>query len=162
MEKPVQGMTLQELRDELDRTRPAWEGEVGDLEGVLTDTQRPALGEEARRHQVVANELLRRPTTADLQREFGKDTATSPGAGSSGRQVDAAGLHDERTSRLVKLGTAVGALSEGAVRSSARKALAAGATFEEVQQVVLLALTTRGFPATVAAWGWVQEVLEQD
>jgi len=25
MEKPVQWMTLQELRDELDRTRPAWE-----------------------------------------------------------------------------------------------------------------------------------------
>jgi hypothetical protein len=28
--------------------------------------------------------------------------------------------------------------------------------------VVLLALTTRGFPAAVAAWGWIQEVLDQD
>jgi hypothetical protein len=60
MGKPVQWMTLQELRDELDRTRPAWEAEVGEL-GVLTDGQLPALGEEARRHQLVAHELLRRP-----------------------------------------------------------------------------------------------------
>jgi len=29
MEKPVQWMTLQELRDELDTTRPAWEAAVG-------------------------------------------------------------------------------------------------------------------------------------
>jgi len=75
-------------------------------------------------------------------------------------EVDAAGPLDERTSRLVKLGIAVGSLSEGAVRSNVRKALAAGATTEEVQHVVLLSLTTRGFPAAVAAWGWVQEVLE--
>lgn len=76
-------------------------------------------------------------------------------------EVDAAGPLDERTSRLVKLGIAVGSLSEGAVRSNVRKALAAGATPEEVQHVVLLSLTTRGFPAAVAAWGWVQEVLDQ-
>lgn len=61
MEMSVRCMTLSQLRDELDRTRTAWEAEVGDLEGVLTDTQRPALGEDARRHQMVANELLRRP-----------------------------------------------------------------------------------------------------
>lgn len=76
-------------------------------------------------------------------------------------EVDAAGPLDERTSRLVKLGIAVGSLSEGAVRSNVRKALAAGATPEEVQHVVLLSLTTRGFPAAVAAWGWVHEVLDQ-
>jgi len=77
-------------------------------------------------------------------------------------EVDSAGPLDERTSRLVKLGIAMGSLSEGAVRSNARKALAAGATLEEVQHVVLLSFTTRGFPAAVAAWGWVQEVLDQD
>jgi alkylhydroperoxidase/carboxymuconolactone decarboxylase family protein YurZ len=77
-------------------------------------------------------------------------------------EIDAAGPLDERTSRLVKLGIAVGALSEGAVRSNVRKGLAAGATHEEIQHVVLLALTTRGFPAAVAAWGWIQEVLDQD
>ena len=77
-------------------------------------------------------------------------------------EIDAAGPLDERTSRLVKLGIAVGSLSEGAVRSNVRKALTAGATPQEVQHVVLLSLTTRGFPAAVAAWGWVQEVLDQD
>ncbi len=78
-----------------------------------------------------------------------------------GAEVDAAGPLDERTSRLVKLGIAVGSLSDGAVRSNVRKALAAGATPEEIQHVVLLSLTTRGFPAAIAAWGWVQEVLDQ-
>ena len=36
-----------------------------------------------------------------------------------------AGPLDERTSRLVKLGIAIGAMSEGAVRSNARRALQA-------------------------------------
>lgn len=76
--------------------------------------------------------------------------------------VDAAGPLDERTSRLVKLGIAVGSLSKGSVRSNVRKALAAGATAAEVEHVILLSLTTCGFPAAVAAWGWVQEVLEQE
>lgn len=76
-------------------------------------------------------------------------------------EVDSAGPLDARTSRLVKLGIAVGSLSQGAVRSNVRKALSAGATPEEVEHVVLLSVTTCGFPAAVAAWGWVQEVLEQ-
>jgi hypothetical protein len=62
MEKPMQWMTLQELRVELDRTRPAWEAEVADLDSVLADGQLPALGKEAHRHQMVENELLRRPS----------------------------------------------------------------------------------------------------
>jgi 4-carboxymuconolactone decarboxylase len=73
--------------------------------------------------------------------------------------VDAAGPLDERTTRLVKLGIAVGAQAEGAVRSNVRKALAAGASVEEVEQVVLLGMTTRGFPATVAGWQWLNEVV---
>jgi hypothetical protein len=60
MEKPVQWMTQQELRDELERTRPAWEAGVADLDGVLAGGQHPALGEEAHRYQMVENELLQR------------------------------------------------------------------------------------------------------
>jgi len=63
MEKPVRWMTLQELRDELDLTRPAWEIEVSDLEGTLAKVQLQALGTDAHRHQLIANELLRRPFT---------------------------------------------------------------------------------------------------
>jgi alkylhydroperoxidase/carboxymuconolactone decarboxylase family protein YurZ len=73
--------------------------------------------------------------------------------------VDDAGPLDERTARLVKLGIAIGSQAEGAVRSNVRKALAAGASVEEVEQVVLLGMTTRGFPATVAAWQWMHEVV---
>ena len=49
MEKSVHWMTLQELRDELDRTRPAWATELADLDGVLADGQLPVLGEDAQR-----------------------------------------------------------------------------------------------------------------
>jgi 4-carboxymuconolactone decarboxylase len=73
--------------------------------------------------------------------------------------VDGSGSLDERTARLVKLGLAVGALAEGAVRSNVRKALAAGATTDEVRHVGLLAITTCGFPAAIAAIGWIDEVL---
>ena len=76
-----------------------------------------------------------------------------------GEAVDGAGPLDERTARLVKLGLAIGALAEGAVRSNARKALAAGASSEEVRHVGLLAITTCGFPAAIAGIGWVDEVL---
>ena len=60
MEKPVQWMTLQELRDELERTCPAWE--ILDLDGVLAGSELAALSEDAHRHQLVADELLRRPS----------------------------------------------------------------------------------------------------
>jgi alkylhydroperoxidase/carboxymuconolactone decarboxylase family protein YurZ len=76
-----------------------------------------------------------------------------------GETVDGAGPLDERTARLVKLGLAIGGAAEGAVRSNARKALAAGATVEEVRHVALLAVTTCGFPAAIAGFGWIDEVL---
>lgn len=61
MEKPMQWMTLRELRDEFDRTRPAWEVDLGDLVRVLADGELPASSQAAHRHQLVADELLRRP-----------------------------------------------------------------------------------------------------
>ena len=60
MGKSVQWMTLQELRDELGRTRPAWNG-LADLDEVLKDGELPALSKDARRHELALNELLRRP-----------------------------------------------------------------------------------------------------
>ena len=61
MDESVEWMTLQELRDELDRTRPA-RAQLADLDDVLKDGQVPALIEEARRYQLDANEWLRRPS----------------------------------------------------------------------------------------------------
>jgi alkylhydroperoxidase/carboxymuconolactone decarboxylase family protein YurZ len=76
-----------------------------------------------------------------------------------GEATGGAGPLDERTQRLVKLGIAVGATAEGAVRSGTRRALAAGASPEEIMQVAVLAISTRGFPAAVAAFSWIDEVL---
>jgi 4-carboxymuconolactone decarboxylase len=77
-----------------------------------------------------------------------------------GEAVDAAGPLAERDIRLIKLGLAVGASAEGAVKSNARKALAAGASPEEIRQVGILAITTCGFPAAMAGIGWIDEVLQ--
>jgi 4-carboxymuconolactone decarboxylase len=77
-----------------------------------------------------------------------------------GEAVDGAGPLDERSARLVKLGLAVGALAEGAVKSNARKALAAGASADEVRQVGILAITTCGFPSAIAGIAWIDEVLQ--
>ena len=64
---------------------------------------------------------------------------------------------DARTQRLVKLAIAIGALREGAVHAGVRKARDAGVTTKEMEQVVALAASTIGLPATVAAWSWVKE-----
>jgi 4-carboxymuconolactone decarboxylase len=79
-----------------------------------------------------------------------------------GRAAAAAGPLDERTQRLVKLGIAIGALAEGAVRSNARRAQQAGASKEEILHVAALAISTRGFPAAVAAFSWIEEVLSAE
>jgi 4-carboxymuconolactone decarboxylase len=78
-----------------------------------------------------------------------------------GRATEAAGPLDSRTQRLVKLGIAIGALAEGAVRSNVRKALEEGASPEDIQHAAVLAITTVGFPASVAALGWIDEVLDR-
>ncbi len=66
---------------------------------------------------------------------------------------------DGKTVRLVKLGIAIGAMREGAVHSNVRKGEAIGITTEEMEQVVALAASTLGLPATVAAFSWLQDVL---
>jgi alkylhydroperoxidase/carboxymuconolactone decarboxylase family protein YurZ len=62
---------------------------------------------------------------------------------------------DARTARLVKLGIAIGAMREGAIHSSVRKARAEGITMREIEQVVALAAGTLGLPSTVAVYTWI-------
>jgi len=71
-----------------------------------------------------------------------------------------AGPLDEKTLRLVKLGLAIGSRQEGAVHSGVRKALAAGASLEELEQVVAAAASLIGLPATVMVYQWVKEEAE--
>ncbi len=76
-----------------------------------------------------------------------------------GQASEAAGPLDERTQRLVKLGIAIGALAEGAVRSNVRKALDVGVSADEIRHAAVLAITTAGFPTAIAGLDWVEEVL---
>lgn len=79
-----------------------------------------------------------------------------------GQATDAVGGLDARSRRLVKLGIAIGALADGAVRSNVRKARALGVGDDEIRQAGLLAISTAGFPTAIAALGWIDEVLAAD
>ncbi|GAB4516406.1 MAG: carboxymuconolactone decarboxylase family protein [Anaerolineae bacterium] len=76
-----------------------------------------------------------------------------------GSAVHQHGPLEEKTREFVKLGLAIGIGSEGAVHSHTRKALAAGASPEEIRHVVLLAIPTVGFPRAMAALTWVEDIL---
>jgi alkylhydroperoxidase/carboxymuconolactone decarboxylase family protein YurZ len=76
-----------------------------------------------------------------------------------GEATQAAGPLDSKTRALVKLAIAVGALREGAVHSHTRRALEAGCTPDELRHVGVLAITTIGFPSTMATMSWVEDIL---
>jgi alkylhydroperoxidase/carboxymuconolactone decarboxylase family protein YurZ len=69
---------------------------------------------------------------------------------------------DAKSARLIKLGVAIGAMREGAVHSSARKALALGATREELDQIVAIAASIIGMPSSVAVWTWLRETEKKE
>jgi len=79
-----------------------------------------------------------------------------------GDALTQAGPLDERTARLVKLAIAVGYQQEGAVHSAVRKGLEAGLTPDEMRQVALLAITTIGFAAAMAAYTWIEDIVGQE
>jgi len=72
-----------------------------------------------------------------------------------------AGPLDAKTRALVKLGIAVGARHEGAVHSHVRKSLEAGATIDDCRHAALLATTTIGFPAMMAAASWIEDIAKK-
>lgn len=78
-----------------------------------------------------------------------------------GDAVHTAGPLDERSRQLVKLSLAISAGLEGATHSHTRRALQLNITPEEIRQVVLLAMPTLGFPATMRALSWVEDVLAE-
>lgn len=77
-----------------------------------------------------------------------------------GSAAHQAGPLDDKTRQLVKLALAIGARHEGAVHAHTRLALEAGVKGEAIKQVVALAATTLGMPNAVAAYTWVNDVLE--
>lgn len=77
--------------------------------------------------------------------------------GEAGRE----GPLDEKICRLIKLAVAMSVMSEGAVHSNVRKALATGISRDEIRQVVALACSSLGVPSTVAVWTWIEDELRE-
>ncbi|MBV8876822.1 MAG: carboxymuconolactone decarboxylase family protein [Gammaproteobacteria bacterium] len=75
-----------------------------------------------------------------------------------GQAVADAGPLPEKTRHLVQIAAAAAIRSEGAVHSHARRALAAGATADEIQHAVIVATSTIGFPNVMAALSWINDV----
>ena len=71
-----------------------------------------------------------------------------------------AGPLTEKVRHLVQIGAAAAIRSEGAVHSHTRRALAAGATREEVEHAVIAVTSTIGFPNVMAALSWIHDVKE--
>jgi alkylhydroperoxidase/carboxymuconolactone decarboxylase family protein YurZ len=77
-----------------------------------------------------------------------------------GQAAAEAGPLDARAERLVKLAIAVGAGREGAVHSHVRRGLNAGLARDEIRHVALLAITTVGWPAAIAALSWIEDAFK--
>ena len=78
-----------------------------------------------------------------------------------GDECHGAGPLDDRARRLVKVGIAAAAQSEGAVHSAVRHAKAAGIPADEIRQVIVLSITTIGFPRAMAAMSWADDILKR-
>ncbi len=101
------------------------------------------------------------PAGADVPRTYQRFTDRFPDIAAShvaqGKAGDAAGPLDRKVVELVKLGVCVGAGLESAAKSHVRRALEHGATRDEVEQAVALAVNPVGFPRAVMAWQWATE-----
>ena len=71
----------------------------------------------------------------------------SPARSTRSKATEEAGSLDSRAHRLVKLGIAIGAVAEGAVRSNVRKVRSVGITDDEIGQTAMLAISAVGFRA---------------
>lgn len=75
-----------------------------------------------------------------------------------GKATSESGPLTARERRLVKLALAIGARSEGAVHSHARRAKSEGIEDASLLQVALLAIGPLGLPRAVAAKTWIQDI----
>ncbi|UCH46027.1 MAG: carboxymuconolactone decarboxylase family protein, partial [Nitrospiraceae bacterium] len=77
----------------------------------------------------------------------------------AGSLAKESGPLDPKTGHLIQLAACAALRSEGGVHSHARRALKAGASKEEVFQVIALLINTLGFPTAAAAFAWVNDVM---
>lgn len=74
------------------------------------------------------------------------------------KQCHESGPLDEKTRRLVKVALAIGSGLEGGTHSAVRHAKEAGISNAELNHLVLLAITTLGFPAAMRARRWIEDL----
>lgn len=75
-----------------------------------------------------------------------------------GKAVKAAGPLPEKTILLIQMAAAIARGSEGSAASHAKRALAAGASKEEIMHAILSLTSTVGFPQVAAAFSWLDEI----
>jgi len=78
-----------------------------------------------------------------------------------GDALQSAGPLDKRTTHLIQLAASAAIRSEGAVHSHVRRALAAGATPDEIRHAVIGVTSTIGYPNVTAALSWVEDILQR-
>src|SRR5678809_697077 len=90
------------------------------------------------------------PNPEKLPGVFNQFVAKYPQLGEAhqniGKAVESCGPLERKTLELIKIGISVGAGLETATRSHVRQALQHGATQQEIEQAVLLAYNTIGWP----------------
>lgn len=79
----------------------------------------------------------------------------------SAEAISNAGPIDRKNRELIKIGVALGANLQTALRRHVHLALENGATKEEVEHAVLMGINTIGFPATMIGWKAAMAQLEQ-
>ncbi len=75
-----------------------------------------------------------------------------------GSSVRQAGPLDRKTTELIQLAVAAASQSTGAVHSHAKRALAAGASRQELEHALLVLISTIGFPKVAAALSWLEDI----
>jgi alkylhydroperoxidase/carboxymuconolactone decarboxylase family protein YurZ len=78
-----------------------------------------------------------------------------------GQAAETSGPLDRKTIELIKIGISIGAGLETATRSHVRQAMQHGATEAEIEQSILLAYNTLGWPRMIAAWTWARQQIER-
>jgi len=78
-----------------------------------------------------------------------------------GVSLKQAGPIDAKNLHFIQLGAAAAAGSQGAVHSHTRRALAEGASEDEIYHALLSLISTIGFPQAMAAVSWARDILEK-
>jgi alkylhydroperoxidase/carboxymuconolactone decarboxylase family protein YurZ len=102
------------------------------------------------------------PTPPEMYQQFVKRYPKLEQAWEQLSEAGREGSLDAKTIRLIKLGIAIGAMREGAVRANVRKAIALGIPQEEIEQVIAIGAATLGMSATVAIFSWIRSEMSKN